>query len=89
MRIGRYLSDAGPIQNGLKKRKFLSPLLFHFGFEYTIANVQEDSAYCKYKRKAARHCLDINEERTAQLVGISGDVSYSVSWVSFSFPYRV
>ena len=84
MRIGRYLSDAGPIQNGLKKRKFLSPLLFHFGFEYTIANVQEDSAYCKYKRKAARHCLDINE-----LVGISGNASYSVSWVSFSFPYRV
>jgi len=42
MRIGKFLSDPGPIQNGLKKkRKFLLPLLFHFGFAYTIARVQK------------------------------------------------
>jgi hypothetical protein len=33
---GKHLSDAFPIQNGLKQGDALSPLLFSFALEYTI-----------------------------------------------------
>jgi hypothetical protein len=42
VRIGKYLSDNFPIQNGLKKGDALSPLLFNFAFEYAITRVQEN-----------------------------------------------
>jgi hypothetical protein len=34
VRIGELLSDKFPIQNGLKQRDALSPLLFNFALEY-------------------------------------------------------
>jgi hypothetical protein len=34
--IGKNLSDAIPIQNGLKLRDALLPLLFNFALEYAI-----------------------------------------------------
>jgi hypothetical protein len=40
VRIGKYLSDSLPIQNGLKKGDALSPLLFNFAFVYAIKDVQ-------------------------------------------------
>jgi hypothetical protein len=37
---GKYLSDALPIQNGLKQRDALSPLLLNFASYYAIRKVQ-------------------------------------------------
>jgi hypothetical protein len=36
VRVGKYLSDTFPIQNGLKQGDALSPLLFNFALEYAI-----------------------------------------------------
>jgi hypothetical protein len=35
-RMGKHLSDALPIQSGLKQGYALSPLLFNFALEYAI-----------------------------------------------------
>jgi hypothetical protein len=40
--ICKHLSDAFPIQSGLKQEDALSPLLFNFASEYAIKKVQEN-----------------------------------------------
>jgi hypothetical protein len=47
VRIGKYLSDTFPIQNGLKEGYALSPLIFNFGLEYAIRKVQESQVILK------------------------------------------
>jgi hypothetical protein len=42
IRIGKYLSSAFPIKDGLKQGDALSPLLFNFSSEYAISKVQEN-----------------------------------------------
>ena len=39
MRIRNYLSSTSPIENGLKQRDALLPLLFNFSLEYSIRKV--------------------------------------------------
>jgi hypothetical protein len=47
VRIGKYLSDNFPVQNGLKQGDALSPLHFNFYFKYAIRKVHENQVGLK------------------------------------------
>jgi hypothetical protein len=40
--IGNHLSDAFPLQRGLKQGETLSPLLFNFNLKQVIRKIQEN-----------------------------------------------
>jgi retron-type reverse transcriptase len=44
VRVGKFLSNKLPIQNGLKQGDALSPLLSNFDLEYAIRKVQENQS---------------------------------------------
>jgi retron-type reverse transcriptase len=46
-RIGKHWSESFHIQNGLKQRDVLSPLIFNFALEYAIRKVQEHQVELK------------------------------------------
>jgi hypothetical protein len=45
---GKHLSDSFPIQNDLKQRDALTPLLFNFNLEYVIRKVQVNQVGLKF-----------------------------------------
>jgi hypothetical protein len=45
--VGKYLSDNFPIQNGLKQKYTLSPLIFNFPLEYANRKDQENQVGLK------------------------------------------
>jgi retron-type reverse transcriptase len=42
VRTGKNLSEAFPMENGLKQGDTLSPLLFNFALDYTVRKVREN-----------------------------------------------
>jgi hypothetical protein len=49
VRVGKYLSDMFPIQNGLKQGDDVSLLFFNFALEYAIRKVQKKSGGTEIK----------------------------------------
>jgi hypothetical protein len=47
VRIGKHLSESFRIQNGLRQGDALSSLLFNFGLQYAIGNIQENQVGLK------------------------------------------
>jgi hypothetical protein len=77
VRTGKYLSDAFPILNSLKKGDALSPSLLDFALEYTIRKVPEN-----------KEGLEING--TNQLLAYADGVNFCNKKVKLSryMPWR-
>jgi hypothetical protein len=90
VRIGKYLSDSFPIQNGLKYGDALSPLLFNFALEYANRKVQDNQVGLKLNEthRLLAYADDVNllgdnidtiNENTETLIGASKEVGQDVN----------
>jgi hypothetical protein len=68
IRVGKLLSDTFPIQNGLKQRDALSPLLLNFSLEYAIRKVQGNQVI-----SLLGDSINIIKENIETLLGIDKD----------------
>jgi hypothetical protein len=90
VRIGKYLTDKFPIQNGLKQGDALTPLLFNFALEYAIRKVQENQVGITLNGthqllvyadgvNLLRDYLDTIKKNTESLIDASKEVSLEVN----------
>jgi hypothetical protein len=90
VRIGKYLSENFPIQNGLKQRNALSPLLFNFPLECVIRKAQENQVRLKLNGtnqllvyadnvNLLRYNIDTISENTEILTDASKEVGLEIN----------
>jgi hypothetical protein len=99
VRIGKYLSNKFPIQNGIIQEDALSPLLFKFVLGYAIRKVQENQVGLKLNgihqflvydddANLLGDNIDTIKKNTGTLIDASNEVSLEVNvvYVTVSSP---
>jgi hypothetical protein len=90
VRIGKHLSGSFPIQNGLKQRDALSPLLFNVALEYAIRKVEENQVGLKLNgtHQLLAYADDVNllsdnidtiNKNTKTLIDASNEVNLEIN----------
>jgi hypothetical protein len=90
VRLGKYLSDTFPVQNGLNQGDALSPFILNFALDYAIRKVQENQVGLKLNGSHQQlvYADDVNllgdntntiKKRTDALIDASKEVGLEVN----------